>query len=135
MNNYVQMIMSICALSFSFFFEKIRQKDQLLTEWGLIMCFLPEHALIWNCPHTPGSARKLRNVIVIVFYIYSAFHNAINHLFIIYGLDAMDKSLQSGSFEVCTLSRNGVVCLKLVYSCRYFGTRRLGAATVPPGGV
>ena len=115
MNNYVQMIMSICALSFSFFFEKIRQKDQLLTEWGLIMCFLPEHALIWNCPHTPGSARKLRNVIVIVFYIYSAFHNAINHLFIIYGLDAMDKSLQSDSFEVCTLSRNGVVCLKLVY--------------------
>ena len=66
MNNYVQMIMSICALSFSFFFEKIRQKDQLLTEWGLIMCFLPEHALIWNCPHTPGNGRQLRNLIVIV---------------------------------------------------------------------
>ena len=82
---------------------------------GLNYVFLPEHALIWNCPHTPGSGRKLRNVIVIVFYIYSAFHNAINHVFIIYGLDAMVKSLQSGSFEVCTLSRNGVVCLKLVY--------------------
>ena len=92
----------MCALSFSLSHERIRQTDQLVLKWCLFMWFWPEHALIWNWPHIPQNLRKLQNLIVIVFYIYPAFQNAINHLFIIYDSKVKDKSLEVASFRLCT---------------------------------
>ena len=98
--------MSICALSFSLSHEKIRQKYQLVPKWRLFMWFWPKHALIWNWPHIPQNLWKLQNLIFIVFYIYPAFQNAINHLLIIYGSKVEDKSVEVVTIRVCTLSCN-----------------------------
>ena len=98
MNNCIIMIMSICALSFSLSHEKIRQN---VSKWRLFMWFWPEHALIWNWPHIPQNMRKLKNLIGIVYYIYLAFQNAINHLLVIYGTKVKNKSLEVVSFRVC----------------------------------
>ena len=82
-----------------------------------------EHAQIKNWSHIPQNLRNLQNLILIVFYIYPDFQNAINHLLAIYGSKGMDKSLEGVSFRVGTPKRNGVVHLKVVYSseCGPFG--------------
>ena len=107
--------MSMCALLFSLSHEKIRQKHQLVLKLCLFMWFWPGHAQIRNWSHIPRNVRNLQNLILIVFYIYPAFQNAINHLVTIYGSKFMVKSLEVVSFRVCTLSRNGVVYSKVVY--------------------
>ena len=58
------------------------------------MWFWPEHAQIRNWFHIPQNLRNLQNYILIVFYIYSAFQNAINHLLAICGSKVMGKSLE-----------------------------------------
>ena len=105
----------MCALLFSLSHEKIRQKHQLVLKLCLFMWFWPGHAQIRNWSHIPRNVRNLQNLILIVFYIYPAFQNAINHLVTIYGSKVMGKSLEVVSFRVCTLSRNGVVYSKVVY--------------------
>ena len=105
MKNCLVMYIIMCALPLPLSHEKIRQKYQLLLELCLFMWFWPEHALIWNWPHIPQYWRKLQNLILIVFYIYPAFQNAINHLLIIYGSKVKDKSLEVVSFRVCPTSK------------------------------